>query len=106
MELARAYSELNNPQLQEASFREQEEEREKGNKEAMPTDMDFVTALQHGMPPACGVGVGIERLIMLFTNSASIREVIMFLFTKPEQVQTEKKKEVKKAEKKKGAKKK
>jgi lysyl-tRNA synthetase class 2 len=86
MELARAYSELNDPHLQEASFLEQEEERKKGNKEAMPTDMDFVTALSHGMPPACGVGIGIERLVMLFANQTTIRNVIMFPFMKPEQV--------------------
>jgi len=84
MEIARAYSELNNPQLQAASFKEQEDEREKGHKEAMPTDKDFVTALEHGMPPACGVGIGIERVVMLFTNSASIRQVILFPFMKPQ----------------------
>jgi lysyl-tRNA synthetase class 2 len=86
MELARAYSELNDPHLQEKSFLEQESERKKGNKEAMPVDMDFVTALSHGMPPACGVGIGIERLIMLFANQNTIRNVIMFPFMKPEQI--------------------
>ena len=94
MELARAYSELNDPQLQASHFKEQEDEREKGNKEAMQTDTDFVTALEHGMPPACGVGVGIERLVMLFANQISIREVIMFPFMKPEKVQQEKKETV------------
>ena len=87
MELARAYSELNDPQLQASHFKEQEDEREKGNKEAMPTDNDFVTALEHGMPPACGVGVGIERLVMLFANQISIREVIMFPFMKPDRME-------------------
>lgn len=86
MELARAYSELNDPHLQEKSFLEQEQERKKGNKEAMPTDTDFVTALSHGMPPACGCGIGIERLIMLFTNQTTIRNVIMFPFMKPEAI--------------------
>ena len=85
MELGRAYSELNDSELQAEHFEEQEKERKKGNEEAMETDKDFVTALEHGMPPACGVGIGIERLIMLFTNSASIREVIMFPFMKPEE---------------------
>jgi lysyl-tRNA synthetase, class II len=92
MELARAYSELNEPNLQDEHFNEQENERKKGNQEAMPTDKDFITALEHGMPPACGVGIGIERLIMLFTNQSSIRDVILFPFMKPEKV----KKEVKK----------
>ncbi len=84
LELARAYSELNDPRLQEKHFKEQEEERSQGNKEAMPTDKDFITALEHGMPPACGVGIGIERLVMLFTNQTSIRDVILFPFMKPE----------------------
>jgi len=82
IELARAYSELNDPELQLEHFEEQEKERKKGNIEAMETDKDFVTALEHGMPPACGVGIGIERLIMLFTNQESIRDVIMFPFMK------------------------
>ena len=86
MEIARAYSELNDPHLQEKSFTEQKSEREKGNKEAMPTDKDFITALLHGMPPACGVGIGIERLVMLFTNQTTIRNVIMFPFMKPEMI--------------------
>ncbi|MAE50072.1 lysine--tRNA ligase [Candidatus Pacearchaeota archaeon] len=83
LEIARAYSELNDPKLQEEHFKEQEEEREKGTKETMPTDSDFVTALQQGMPPACGVGIGIERLVMLFTDNASIRDVILFPFMRP-----------------------
>ncbi len=84
MELGRAYSELNDPTLQAEHFKEQEEDRKRGNIEAMETDKDFITALEHGMPPACGVGIGIERLIMLFTNQQSIRDVIMFPFMKPE----------------------
>jgi lysyl-tRNA synthetase class 2 len=84
MELARAYSELNDPTLQAEHFNEQEKEREKGNKEAMPTDQDFVNALEQGMPPACGVGFGIERLVMLLTDSTSIRDVLTFPFMKPE----------------------
>jgi len=83
MELGRAYSELNDPALQQEHFTEQEKERKKGNEEAMETDKDFVTALEHGMPPACGVGIGIERVVMLFTNSSSIRDVIMWPFMKP-----------------------
>jgi lysyl-tRNA synthetase class 2 len=84
MELGRAYSELNDSELQAKHFEEQENERAKGNAEAMETDRDFVTALEHGMPPACGVGIGIERLVMLFTNQPSIRDVILFPFMKPE----------------------
>ncbi len=110
MELARAYSELNDPHLQEKSFKEQEEERARGNKEAMPTDTDFITALSHGMPPACGCGIGIERLIMIFTNQTTIRNVIMFPFMKPEMIKKDEKeieiveKEEKKHENKKEAK--
>ena len=84
MELARAYSELNDPALQAEHFKEQEEEREKGNKEAMQTDNDFVNALEHGMPPAYGVGFGIERIMTLLTNQNSIRDVLTFPFMKPE----------------------
>jgi len=83
LEVARAYSELNDPKLQEKNFQEQENERSSGNQEAMPTDKDFVTALSHGMPPACGLGLGVERIVMLFTNNTSIRDVIMFPFMKP-----------------------
>jgi len=83
LEIARAYSELNDPKLQAQNFKAQEDDRASGNKEAMPTDSDFVTALSHGMPPACGLGLGIERVVMLFTNNTSIRDVIMFPFMKP-----------------------
>ena len=83
LEIARAYSELNDPKLQAENFKAQEDDRASGNKEAMPTDSDFVTALSHGMPPACGLGLGVERVVMLFTNNTSIREVIMFPFMKP-----------------------
>lgn len=84
LEVARAYSELSDPLLQESNFLEQEKDREKGNKEAMQTDMDFVSALKQGMPPACGVGIGIERIVMLMTNQTSIRDVILFPFMRPQ----------------------
>jgi lysyl-tRNA synthetase, class II len=90
LEIARAYSELNDPILQEKHFKEQEQEREKGNQEAMPTDSDFINALQYGMPPACGVGFGIERLLMLLTDKTSIRDVLSFPFMKPEQTKNSK----------------
>jgi lysyl-tRNA synthetase, class II len=92
LELARAYSELNDPQIQKSAFLQQEADRKKGNEEAMPTDMDFITALEHGMPPACGVGIGIERLTMLFTNQETIRDVTLFPFMKPLSSSKEKKK--------------
>lgn len=82
LEVGRAYSELSDPAIQAEHFKEQETERKVGNEEAMPTDKDFVEALEYGLPPACGVGIGIERLIMLFTDSDSIRDVIMFPFMK------------------------
>lgn len=82
LEIGRAYSELNDPEMQEENFKEQEQERKKGNEEAMPTDNDFVNALKYGMPPACGVGIGIERIVMLLTNSTSISDVILFPFMK------------------------
>jgi lysyl-tRNA synthetase class 2 len=85
LEVGRAYSELSDPEIQNKHFEEQENERKIGNKEAMPTDKDFITALKYGLPPACGVGLGIERIIMLMTNSDSIRDVILFPFMKPEE---------------------
>jgi lysyl-tRNA synthetase class 2 len=83
LEVGRAYSELSDPKIQAEHFSEQENERKVGNEEAMPTDKDFVNALEYGLPPACGVGIGIERVTMLFTDSDTIRDVIMFPFMKP-----------------------
>jgi lysyl-tRNA synthetase class 2 len=84
MEIANAFSELNDPRDQESRFRAQIEAAARGDQEAMPYDRDYIRALEHGMPPAAGEGVGIDRLAMLFTDSASIRDVILFPLLKPE----------------------
>ncbi|MDE1856585.1 MAG: lysine--tRNA ligase [Candidatus Micrarchaeota archaeon] len=78
MELANAYSELNNPIIQKENFEAETKKAEQGDREAEPLDMDFVEAMEHGMPPTGGVGVGIDRLVMLLTDKASIKEVILF----------------------------
>jgi len=78
IELANAYTELNDPVLQEEYFRMEEERRKLGDEEAHPFDWDFVEALEYGMPPTGGLGVGIDRLVMILTGSTSIKEVIPF----------------------------
>ncbi|MDN3642499.1 lysine--tRNA ligase [Lutimonas halocynthiae] len=84
-ELANAYSELNDPIDQLERFQDQLNLSEKGDDEAMFIDMDFVRALEYGMPPTSGIGIGIDRLVMFLTNNASIQEVLFFPQMKPEQ---------------------
>jgi lysyl-tRNA synthetase class 2 len=84
MELCNAFSELNDPLDQEARFKEQEAAGRAGDEEAQPMDNDYVVALKHGMPPAAGFGMGIDRLTMLLTNNHSIKEVILFPTLKAE----------------------
>lgn len=86
MEIANAFSELNDPDIQAQRFRDQLAARELGDDEAHRFDHDYVRALEHGMPPAGGEGIGIDRLTMLFSNSQSIRDVILFPLLRPEGV--------------------
>jgi lysyl-tRNA synthetase class 2 len=89
LETANGFSELNDPEEQYQRFRDQAQQRERGDEEAMVMDEDYIRALSYGMPPAAGIGVGIDRFTMLLANKHSIRDVILFPHMRPEKPKAE-----------------
>ncbi|MBN1903315.1 lysine--tRNA ligase [Candidatus Sumerlaeota bacterium] len=94
LETANAYSELNDPEEQLTLFEEQARRREKGDQEAMCIDEDYIRALEYGMPPASGLGVGMDRLTMLCTDASSIRDAILFPILRPETGRTKEEQDI------------
>ena len=85
MEVANGFSELNDPDDQRRRFEHQMQQKAQGDDEAMPFDDDYITALEYGLPPTAGEGIGIDRLVMLFSQQKAIRDVILFPLMKPHQ---------------------
>ncbi len=87
-EICNGFSELNDPLEQEKRFKEQQKSLDRGDEEAQPFDQDFITALKYGLPPTAGEGIGIDRLVIILTNTHNIREVILFPTMRPKEINT------------------